>query len=192
VSSYLPFQQSFVVNKLLFTWTKFYHFNIDIDIPQAKFFFLQSVNIGEGALRFSGGHGPLWPPWLRACRVCHQQGHDDPNCSRQLTWAARLAGSSSMDVENQAKVGPDVALEDIEVDREDDEANFMLTENQAAETAAKSVDAPAVTENTQLHSSSSPPNEGSSSTNEVITQTASEHQAAGADAPAITRIFPSR
>jgi hypothetical protein len=40
--------------------SKFYHFNIDIDIPQAKFFFL-SVNIGEGALAFSGGHGPLWP-----------------------------------------------------------------------------------------------------------------------------------
>jgi hypothetical protein len=95
-----------------------------------------------------------------------------------------------MDVENQAEVGPDVALEDIEVDGEDDEANFMLTENQVAETAAKSVDAPAVTENTQLHSSSSPPNEGSSSTNEAITQTASEHQAAGADAPAINTDFP--
>jgi hypothetical protein len=41
--------------------SKFYHFNTDTDIPQAKIF-CQSVNIGEGALGFSGGHGPLWPP----------------------------------------------------------------------------------------------------------------------------------
>jgi hypothetical protein len=47
--------------------SKFYHFNTDTDIPQAKIF-CQSVNIGEGALGFSGGgtapFGP--PPWLRA------------------------------------------------------------------------------------------------------------------------------
>jgi hypothetical protein len=54
---------------LLFTWTliKFYHFNIDIDIPQAKIF-LQSVNFGEGALGFSGGTAPFGPPGLRAWR----------------------------------------------------------------------------------------------------------------------------
>jgi hypothetical protein len=33
-------------------------FNIYIDISQAKFH-LQSVNIGEGALRFSGGTAPF-------------------------------------------------------------------------------------------------------------------------------------
>jgi hypothetical protein len=41
--------------------TKFYHLYIDIDISHAKNF-LQSANIGEGALGFSGGHGPLLPP----------------------------------------------------------------------------------------------------------------------------------
>jgi hypothetical protein len=48
--------------------TKFYHLYTDIDISQAKNF-LQSANISEGALGFSGGHGPLLPPppWLRAC-----------------------------------------------------------------------------------------------------------------------------
>jgi hypothetical protein len=47
-------------------------FNIYIDISQAKIF-LQSVNIGEGALGFSGRHGPLWPPppWLRAWSRLH-------------------------------------------------------------------------------------------------------------------------
>jgi hypothetical protein len=41
---------------------KFYHFDIDIDIPKAKYFFLQSVNIGEGALGFSGGARPPLAP----------------------------------------------------------------------------------------------------------------------------------
>jgi hypothetical protein len=41
--------------------TKFYHLYNDNDISQAKNF-LQSANISEGALGFSGGHGPLFTP----------------------------------------------------------------------------------------------------------------------------------
>jgi hypothetical protein len=44
---------------------KFHHLYVDIDISQANF--LQSVNIGEGALGFSGARSLILPPWLRAC-----------------------------------------------------------------------------------------------------------------------------
>jgi hypothetical protein len=64
VSSYLPFQQSFVVKQIaLHMDSKFYHFNIDIDIPQAKIFCSPlTFARGHSDLAGGGGHGPLWPP----------------------------------------------------------------------------------------------------------------------------------
>jgi hypothetical protein len=58
--------------------TKFYHLYIDIDMSHAKNF-LQSANIGEGALGFSGGHGPLLPPprWLRAWSLSWNETIDE-------------------------------------------------------------------------------------------------------------------
>jgi hypothetical protein len=59
--------------------SKFYHFKFDIDIPQANIFF-QSVNIGEGALGFSGGTAPFGPPWLRACSAISLHTYNRLNC----------------------------------------------------------------------------------------------------------------
>jgi hypothetical protein len=54
-----------------------------IEISQAKIC-LQSVNIGEGALGFSGRHGPLWPPL----------GYG-PAWSRLYHWFCRVSSLSS-------------------------------------------------------------------------------------------------
>jgi hypothetical protein len=46
--------------------SKFYHFNIDIDIPQAKFF-CSPLTLARGHSDLAGGTAPFGPPWLRAC-----------------------------------------------------------------------------------------------------------------------------
>jgi hypothetical protein len=61
VSSYLPFQQSFVVKQIaLHMDSKFYHFNIDIDIAQAKIF-CSPLTFARGHSDLAGGTAPFDP-----------------------------------------------------------------------------------------------------------------------------------
>jgi hypothetical protein len=62
VSSYLPFQQSFVVNKLLFTWTLSSIILTQTLTFRKPKFFVSPLTLARGHSDLAGGHGPLWPP----------------------------------------------------------------------------------------------------------------------------------
>jgi hypothetical protein len=71
VSSYLPFQQSFVVNKLLFTWTLSSIILTQTLTFRKPKFFVSPLTLARGHSDLAGGTAPFGPP--------------DNNCKDDLT-----------------------------------------------------------------------------------------------------------